>query len=117
MGNSPHKINALTLDDTVQKYILGVSDFGDNKFRFLYENPLGTSAFKILKYLETGGQYEDYKLELGDGVAYSFRAKIFVSLGGSVDPSTFGASFILENGINVSVMENLSGSITVNSGN
>lgn len=99
MGGTPEKIDVTTFDDSVRRYILGVKDFGDLEFTFLYDGDQTDSGFK--KLYAAQGTEDTYKLELPDGSSFSWTAEVSVRLAaGEVNGAiTYIASFAMKSDV------------------
>lgn len=76
LGGDAETLETTTLDDAAHTYTEGLISYGDSiAFTFLYE----TAQFKALQALD--GECE-WKVELPDGTACSFRGKSNVKLAG-----------------------------------
>lgn len=99
LGGTPEKIDVTTLADSVRHYILGVKDYGDLEFNFLYDGDQTESAWKTLKGLESTDT--EYSIELPDGSSFAFTADVTCRLAAAeVNAAiTFIASFAMKSDV------------------
>lgn len=79
----PEKIEVTTLADDTRRYINGLKDVGDSlEFEFNYVAGAEESYAK-LQAAQDGKQVHKFKVELPDGLSFSFDAMVAVKITGA----------------------------------
>ena len=101
LGGSVDKVEVTTLADGSKKYIAGIKDYGDLEFKFLYDNSLATSNYRVLKALEVAGTIEEYTITFPDTTIFTFSASVMITIDSAKvgDALTFTAGFTLNTDI------------------
>lgn len=108
LGGTVDKVEVTTLADSAKRYINGIKDYGDLEFKFLYDNSLANSSYRVLRGFEEAGSLETYVVELPDslgnsGTTFTFSGYVTTKLDsvGVSAPLTFTASIALNSDITV----------------
>jgi hypothetical protein len=80
IGGKPEKIDTTTLSSTIKTSILGIRDPGELQFKFIFDNSLSTSNFRVLKGFETANTLVQYKIVYSDTSYAEFYAYCSVSV-------------------------------------
>lgn len=79
----PEKIEVTTLADDTRRYINGLKDVGDSlEFEFNYVAG-ETESYAKLQAAQDGKEVHKFKVELPDGLSFSFDAMVAVKITGA----------------------------------
>ncbi|MFZ2538554.1 MAG: phage tail tube protein [Oscillospiraceae bacterium] len=79
-GGTPEKIDVTVLSDKVKKFINGITDLGDFIFKFLYDNSLETSNYRVLKGIQDKNEIAGFKITYPDQTSHEFSAQVSVKM-------------------------------------
>lgn len=102
LGVSPEKIEITCLSDKAKKYELGIGDYGDLAYTFLFENSTD-SSYRKLKELEASREVGEFTHVYPDGTSFSFEGTVSLAIsGGGVNSAlTFTLNIALQSDMSI----------------
>lgn len=101
LGGEKEKIDITTLDDSAKRYTMGLADYGDVIFKFLYDNSADTSNYRVLRGMEKSREVSEFKIVYPDSTSHTFKAQVGVKMDAATvnAPVTFSASLTIQSEI------------------